>query len=329
MTYYNKQEELIDTIIKNNIIFEGYCGSILYGTDTPQSDKDTVGVYMLPKQVLYGMQNIEEIDHSTNKTSSKNTASDEDIKYYSIKKFFEIAIKNGPNAIEMLFTPGLTTKWSTDIWENIRNNKDLFVSQIVFKSMFGYAYSQKSLARTKRDRYLSIEKGVEYLKNISNQGFIKLDDNIINELTLKTSSYVNKSGRQREYLAGQPIEQILTSMEEELNRYGHRAKEAMSNQDIELRYDWKFASHSIRLLIQCIELAETGNIIFPLREADLIKDIKFGKYGVTEIEEMFTMLDNKFNFIKHKSFLQKTPDYHKINKLLIDITDNYLKETYG
>ena len=323
MAYYTNQEELINKILSEDVIFEAFCGSQLYGTATPESDEDFVGIYMVPKQILYGINKMEEIDLSTNKSSSKNTSDDKDIKFYSIKKFFQIAQKNGPNAIEMLFTNHKSIVKYNRIWKTICDNSNLFVSKLVFKSMFGYAYTQKHLARTKRDRYLSIERGVEYLTNLVNIGEKKLHTTILEELKNITMNYTNKSGRAREYLENQPIDQVLQSMSDELNRYGHRAKAAMNNTDMDLRYDWKFASHSIRLLVQCIELAETGKLEFPLKRADLIKDIKFGKFGITEVEEMFNDLDDEFNSIKEKSTLRATPDYHGINKLLIGINDEY------
>lgn len=323
--YYKNQEELTKKILEEDVIFEALCGSQLYGTATPESDKDYVGVYMIPTQVILGMQNVDEIDKSTNKSKSKNTQEDEDIKFYSIRKFFKIAQKNGPNAVEMLFTNGDNIIRSKPIWDTIASNSEIFVSQLVFKSMFGYALSQKNLARTKRDRYMSIEKGVNFLTDMVNNGEKKLSQVMINDLQKVTTSYVNKSGRAREYLPNQPIDQVLSSMQGELDRYGHRAKEAMSHDNIEMRYDWKFSSHSIRLLVQCIELAETGKLEFPLKESPLIRDIKFGKYTVSDVEEMFEILDDKFNSLKEKTPLRKTPDYHKINNLLVNLNYDYIK----
>ena len=322
--YIENQEKLKTKILANDVILEAFSGSKFYGTDTPDSDSDYIGIYMLPRQILLGMEKMDELDLSTNKTNSKNTSEDEDIKYYSIQKFFQIAYKNGPNAVEMLFTPKKKIIKSSETWELITDNYDLFVSQRVFKSMFGYALTQKQLARTKRDRYISIEKGVEYLERLKESGRDRLFEQEIENLKLITSNYVNKSGRQREYLSNQPLEQVLQSFKDEMDRYGHRAKKAMAEAEFEYRYDWKFASHSIRLLIQCIELAETGKIDFPLKQKDLIMDVKTGKYSIDEMEKLFDDLDDEFNRIKHKTVLRKDPDYHGINKLLIHINQEYL-----
>ena len=323
--YYKNKEELKEKILKEDIVLKAYYGSKLFGTDTPDSDSDYIGIYMVPKQVLFGMEKLEEIDLSTNKTQSKNTNEDEDIKFYSIKKFFQIAYKNGPNAVEMLFTPEDRIIQKSPIWDKIASNFHLFVSQRVFSSMFEYALSQKQMARTKRDRYISIEKGISFLSAVIEEGEKKLTEYHIEELKKITGNYVNKSGRQREYLPKQPISQILKNFTDELNRYGHRAKKAMAEATHEYRYDWKFASHSIRLLVQCIELAETSKLVFPLKEHNLILDVKSGKYKIDEMEKLFDDLDDKFNRIKEKSLLQENPRYHEINKLLIEINEDYFK----
>jgi len=224
----------------------------------------------------------------------------------------------------MLFTNKESTVRSTPIWDKIRDNSDFFISKLVFKSMFGYALAQKKLARTKRDRYISIETGTKYLDSLTEKGIKKLDEVYLEQLMNITSSYVNKSGRRREYIVNQPIDQINESLKKELNKYGHRAKAAMKSQEMEHRYDWKFSSHSIRLLVQCIEIAETGKLVLPLKEAELIRDVKFGKYTITEVENMFDDLDDKFNIIKEKSPLRATPDYHNLSKLLMELDEGYL-----
>lgn len=325
MIYYKNQEELKNKILNEDIVLKAYSGSNFYGTNTPESDTDYIGIYMVPKQILFGMEKMDEISLDTNPGNTKNTNQDEDIKYYSIKKFFQIACKNGPNAVEILFTPEDKVLKKSAVWDKISSNYELFVSQLVFNSMFGYALSQRNLSRTKRDRYLSIEKGANFLEELLDKGLTRLEDENIIKLKEITSNYVNKSGRPREYLNRQPIEQVLQNFKDEMNRYGHRAKYAMSHATNEYRYDWKFASHSIRLLVQCIELAETGKLTFPLKQAPLILDVKQGKFTIDEVEKLFDDLDDDFNKKKKNTPLQKNPRYHEINNFLIEINENYFK----
>lgn len=317
--YFKNQDELKEYLLSDCLIYKSFSGSKFYGTDTESSDTDYIGIYTMPAQILFGLYNVDEIEQRTAGKNNRNMPEDIDTKYYSIRKFFDIAYKNGPNCIELFFTNRKTLLHTTPIWERIRESYPLFVSQRVFKSMFGYAFTQRNLARNKRDRYLNIEKGVGYLEQLLNEGIQKLSEEHITKLKEVSANYVNKSGRAREYMVNQPVLQVYDNMVEELNGYGHRAKAAMAQAEMDYKYDWKFFSHSIRLLVQCIELASTGKIEYPLEHRDLLVDIKTGKYKIHEVEEMFDQYDDMFNRAKEHTVLPVDPDYHGINKLLIEI----------
>lgn len=54
----------------------------------------------------------------------------------------------------------------------------------------------------------------------------------------------------------------------------------------EFGMDVKFLSHSFRLLYQGIELMSTGKITFPLPQAELLKDIRYGrKYSADKMDD--------------------------------------------
>ena len=72
-----------------SIIFECISGSRAYGLDTPASDTDIRGVYILPQDQFYSLNYIEQISNETN-----------DIVYYELRKFIELLSKNNPNILE-------------------------------------------------------------------------------------------------------------------------------------------------------------------------------------------------------------------------------------
>ena len=57
-----------------SIIFECISGSKAYGLDTPASDTDIRGVYILPQDQFYSLNYIEQISNETN-----------DIVYYELR----------------------------------------------------------------------------------------------------------------------------------------------------------------------------------------------------------------------------------------------------
>ncbi|WP_028777215.1 nucleotidyltransferase domain-containing protein [Shimazuella kribbensis] len=89
-------------------------------------------------------------------------------------------------------------------------------------------------------------------------------------------------------------------------------------------YDTKFFMHSIRLLTSAIEILETGDFSTFRSNRQLLLDCRNGKYSLKDALEMIEMYDNQLNVALEKSKLPKTPDYQKINELLMDINKKAL-----
>jgi len=79
---------------RNLIILECISGSKAYGLDTPQSDTDIKGVFLLPKPNFYGLKYIPQISNESN-----------DIVYYELGRFMQLLAFNNPNIMELLNTP--------------------------------------------------------------------------------------------------------------------------------------------------------------------------------------------------------------------------------
>lgn len=90
-------------------------------------------------------------------------------------------------------------------------------------------------------------------------------------------------------------------------------------------YDTKFAMHSVRLLTSAIEILDTGSYSTYRSNRQELLDIRNGKYTFKEAIELVEHYDNQLKISLEMSDLPKTPDYHKINKLLIDINSDGLK----
>ena len=82
--------------VKKNgwLLFESISGSRAYGLDTPLSDTDLRGVFILPKDQFYSLNYVDQVANETN-----------DIVYYELKKFIELLAKNNPNILELLDMP--------------------------------------------------------------------------------------------------------------------------------------------------------------------------------------------------------------------------------
>jgi len=144
----DKLRKIADTPEKNlvldNAIGLVMGGSHLYGTNTPQSDKDYIGFFIAPKEYVVGRKKIEMVEFRTNPSSSgrPNTKDDIDCTFYELSKWFDLLEKNSPNQLELLFVNKENKVFTTTAFEQILAWNHLFVSKKARHSMCGYAYSQ-------------------------------------------------------------------------------------------------------------------------------------------------------------------------------------------
>lgn len=119
------------------IIFECTAGSHLYNLNTEKSDVDTRGIYINPPSEYLGL------------SDPSNQIGDEkhDTTYYSLKRFFELAMTANPNILELAFIPEDCRKICSTIMQKVIQNRDLFISKKCFHTFSGYAHSQIGKAR--------------------------------------------------------------------------------------------------------------------------------------------------------------------------------------
>lgn len=116
------------------IIYECISGSKAYGLDLPTSDTDIRGVYILPKETIYGLQYIPQVADKTNDTV-----------YYELGRFIELLMKNNPNILELLATPADKVLIKHPLIDKIKPS--LFLSKKCKDTFGGYAFSQVKKAR--------------------------------------------------------------------------------------------------------------------------------------------------------------------------------------
>lgn len=140
--------------LPDNIMFEGITGSLAYGVSYNTSDMDIVGFCMPPKEIMfphlsgeiYGfgtqIQRFEQFQQ--HHIDVKEWNKEFDITIYSIVKFFQLAMENNPNMVDVLFLPRHCVLHSTAVYEKVRENRHLFLHKGCWPKFKGYAYSQLS-----------------------------------------------------------------------------------------------------------------------------------------------------------------------------------------
>ena len=350
----------------DHIIYNTIAGSNLYGTNTPLSDIDIRGVFVPIKEVILGVDNIEQIE-----------SADSDTVYYSISKFFKLALNGNPNIIELLFAPIDTPRYAgtellvcTDTWKKIIDNRNMFLSTKVKHTFVGYAFNQIKRIRNHRNWLLSPPKkqpersdfGLPTEKCLMPKDQIYAFDKII-ALYLETICDHHELREQLEkeildhtdftaisqslrgkiptetltQLTGLPMNFIEYIAKE--NSYLKALKEYNSYEKWKIErnkeravleakcgFDAKHASHVYRLLKEGRELLLTGKITFPRPEAEVLLDIKNGNWKYEQIEELFDGVDSEFTKYEEQSVLPHFPDHNKTNSILLEILVQFIEK---
>lgn len=121
-----------------NLLYEYIRGSQAYGTSLPTSDVDMCGVYICDPDVLYGIQS----GYEEQIADAKN-----DIVWYEIGRYISLLISSNPNMLESLYIPDRCVVYEHPIIRELKQNRDMFLTQECFKSFIGYAIEQIKKAR--------------------------------------------------------------------------------------------------------------------------------------------------------------------------------------
>ena len=277
-------------------VMKGYFGSHLYGTSTPESDVDFKEIFVPhPRDILLGTA-MNHTNLNTNNTATKNTKDDVDHELYSLKYFFKLAAEGETVALDMIHTPAdLVVKSDLpDVWKFIQDNRSRFYTTNM-KAYLGYVRKQASKYGVKGSRLAAL-RGVLAIVNQIPEQWVDYQEGIPDKLRrtkvedikhrLPENEFCEwvfhnheKTGPQTFYtVLGRKYQTTLSLIElkQSLNKldaeYGERARKAEANEGI----DWKALSHAYRAGYQLKEIYQTGDLVYPLKNASIIKAIKAG-----------------------------------------------------
>jgi predicted nucleotidyltransferase len=80
---------------------------------------------------------------------SEDGTKEYDFNIYNIVDFFNLAMENNPNCLELLFLPRRCVLHSTPLAEHVRSHRHLFLTKNAMHKLRGYAFSQLSKIRNK------------------------------------------------------------------------------------------------------------------------------------------------------------------------------------
>lgn len=314
-------------IAEKNKILEIRSGSHLYGLNTENSDEDYIGIFLAPIEYHLGLQKVEQVDLSIKDKleSGRNSKDAVDKTFYELKRFIKLALDNNPNILEVLFVDEKNIIYINEYGRRLLNIKQEFLSKKVIKTFLGYANSQKRKLITKKANLDTLFKIKDFLERFNlNEGLILpelKEEPEFKELFIVISKDVYGIG---EYNINKNI-----TIKEALKKVNEIIKNSSNRQELikEYGYDTKFAYHLVRMLLELYELITTNNLVFPLKDKDMLMNIKLGKVDIDTLFSIISDIEMSINSIidSKENLLKEKPNYDIIEKELISIYKDFLK----
>jgi len=138
-------EDGLLSLLEPYVILRGFRGSIAHDTyeeKVTNDDKDVMGIFVPPENVVFGIERIENVERMVeNKLSQKRTVI-WDIVYYSVPKYLNLLLKQNPNVLCLLWLDEnhilKLTRWG----RMLIDNREKLLSKQCYKSFGGYAHGQ-------------------------------------------------------------------------------------------------------------------------------------------------------------------------------------------
>ena len=296
------------------LIFSGISGSRLYGTATEDSDTDIRSVCLPPMEIL--------IDPFM-KFNVKDSFDGEDKAVYDLGKFISLCADNNPNLLEIIYTPDSHILYKDKRWDIIFENRNLFLSKNIKHRFLGYSFAQ--LDAIKRHRLWFIDPpSHKPTREEFGLGAVP----IVSEANLQNVLAVPHELFLPEYHDELVRERAYRDTKKKWDNYAQwqtNRNPKRKGTEEQFGYDLKYASHLFRLMYEGKELLLTGNLTFPLPNADFLLDVKNGLLSYEEVLLRAQRLENEFEVWYDESPLPHSPNINALKDLYFRIVleDNF------
>lgn len=300
-------------------------GSWVYGTNVETSDKDYKQVFMPNARDIILGNTKDAFNHTTKQDlTAKNSAVDEEVEYFSLKKYMNLLLEGQTVAIDMLFTPEeFYIGPVAPAWRYVQDNKHLWLHSGILKFL-GYARQQANKYGIRGSRVAASRAAVEFFTEMIKiySAKTKLREvwpaiDVFNARGLEHVAIVNESmknqpGKQyrmlevcnRKVQEGTTLEEALKVFTRVFDEYGARALQAENNENV----DWKATMHAIRIVSQAKELLLTGKITFPRPDAEYLLEVRRGLRPYAEVAKRIEDGMDELVIVQQESILPPEPN---------------------
>ena len=280
-------------------------GSRLYGLATPTSDYDAKSVFLPdPRAIL--LQRAPRV-----LSAGGPDWAGVDVERFSLHAFMKFAAEGQTIPVEMLFT-----SFGDDadpLWVEIVRNRHRLISK-KSQGFMRYFQSQASKFSTKGDRVAAARDtlamldaaievhGAQAALSVAAEAIEALE---ANHESIETGvgpdgvAFVSINGRKALLTAALGLARNLAA--KIVDQYGQRALMAEATDGA----DWKALSHALRIGRQAIELFETGEMRFPLRDRAHLLDVKLGRVPFADVSKE---LDQLAEMVETAALASNLPD---------------------
>lgn len=345
---------IIDDIKKNGwLILETITGSRSYGLDTPGSDTDIRGVFVLPRELYYSLEYTPQISNETN-----------DIVYYELGRFIELLSKSNPNILELLATDSRFVLQKHEVMDRI--TPELVLSKQCEQTFANYAFTQIKKAHGLEKKILNPLDGerksvLDFCytyadgRSIPVKDFLYANGWLQEEMGLAAvphlrdcfNLYHSSRGEYQGIVRKENSNEVCTSNIPEgekpvalmnFNRDGYSVHckkyneyQVWTSKRNESRYantlkhggnyDAKNMMHVFRLLGMAREIALEKKINVFREDREFLLSVRSGKFEYEELIAKAEQLKADLHGHYEKSGLPDMPDKDRLNNLLIGIRE--------
>lgn len=336
-----------------HLLLKAISGSRSQQLHSATSDTDLKGIFVLPRQELYGFTFTPQVSNASN-----------DEVYFEIGRFLELLQKNNPNILELLGTPESCVLYRHPLMALIKPAD--FLSKLCKDTFAGYAASQIKKAKglnkminrpVERTRKGILEfcyviddnRSIPLLSWLIKYNFKQEDCGLTAIQHFRDVYFIYHQPGLKGIISGEDASDVrLSSVPKDLSPVGTMQfnKDGYSTYCREYReyqewvekrndvrfqntmthgknYDAKNMMHTFRLLSMAEEIATQKRVIVERPDREFLLKIKSGGF---EYEELLKMVDEKLDRIDQlykQADLPDMPDETKANELLIMIRTGF------
>jgi hypothetical protein len=336
-------------------VYQTIAGSRLYNLNTPKSDEDYRGVFMVDQKTFFCDK------------PEQFSVKDKDDTFYELTRAVQLLLNNNPSMIEMLFVPADKIITLQPEFKTILDNRALFVSKTCYASFSGYAYSQISKAKGKGkviNNPMPIDKPrienyiycanadkngkprryggsyvgkcakMEHTNNlyrvyaVGKEPFVKNNAIVVSPISIEDENsfseiiFVNYDNFRQDKIKHTQYWEWIKK---------RNPSRWVSQERGEIDYDGKNMSHCIRLLMSCCGILEYGipKVEFFGQERQYLLDVKYGNVPYEDVMATAEELMSRAKELNESTSLPVKPNTKAIMDMTYDIYKEYWRKEYA